>query len=193
MSALSEVKSGPVLIQPRRSIGGLYPDVVIEESHEDGLEITEHPVEQGASINDHAFKKPEAVTIRGGVSDSSSSGGDRPSIEFYEKLLELQKKREPFDIVTGKRLHKNMLIESLVVFTDVNTENCLMFTAQCREVILVKTQVASVPPRKNHSNPAKTGETDEKGQKQAERRRSGIAGAAGGGKTKEEWEAERNR
>lgn len=168
MSALSQVLAGPVLIRPRRSIGGLYPDVVVEEQHEDSLQITEHPVEQGAAVNDHAFKKPEVVTIRGGVSDSSPGGGEKPSVEFYEKLLELQKKREPFDIVTGKRQHKNMLLESITEITGQDTENSLMFTAQCREVIIVKTQVASVPPRKNHANPGKTGATTDKGQQQAQ-------------------------
>lgn len=167
MSILSSTQGGPVLVQPRRSIGGLYPDVVVEESHEDSLEITEHPVEQGADISDHAFKKAEVVTIRGGVTNAKDAEGS-PAQEFYDKLLELQKKREPFDIVTGKRLHKNMLLESLTVLTDSNTENCLMFTAQCREVILVKTQTTSVPPRKNHANPGKTGGTADKGQKQAQ-------------------------
>jgi hypothetical protein len=63
----------PVLIRPRRSLGELFPDVVVEESHEDSLQITEHPVEQGASINDHAFRMAEKVTIRGGVSDARES------------------------------------------------------------------------------------------------------------------------
>ena len=170
--SLSQSKGGPVLLRPRRSIGGLYPDVVVEESHEDNLQITEHPVEQGAAINDHAFKKPEMVTIHGGVSDSAASSGtegrsEKTSQEFYEKLLDLQAKREPFDLVTGKRLHKNMLIESLSVVTDADTENSLVFTAQCREVIIVATQTTSVPPRKKHASPAKTGGTEDKGQKQS--------------------------
>lgn len=179
MSFMSSTKGEPVMVRPRRSIGGLYPNVVVEESHEDSLEITEHPVEQGAAINDHAFKKPEAVTIQGGVTDSSQSGGEKPSQEFYDKLLELQKKREPFDIVTGKRLHKNMLLESLTVVTGIDTENSLLFTAQCREVILVKTQVAAVPPRRNHANPGKTGGVEDKGQKQPEKRKSILKGGLG--------------
>jgi hypothetical protein len=77
MSALSTVRGEPVLIQPRRSLGGLYPDVVVEESHDDALEITEHPVEQGASISDHAFKKPQTVTIRGGRLRSKEGRGNR--------------------------------------------------------------------------------------------------------------------
>lgn len=179
MSFMSSAKGGPVLVRPRRSIGGLYPQVVVEEAHEDSLEITEHPVEQGAEISDHAFKKQELVTIRGGVSDSSADGGEKPSQEFYEKLLELQKKREPFDIVTGKRQHKNMLIESLTVITDPDTENCLMFTAQCREVIIVKTEVTSVPPRKKHANPGKTGATTDAGQQQPQKRKSILKGGLG--------------
>jgi len=159
-------------VEPRRSIGGLYPDVVVEENHEDSLQITEHPVEQGASVADHAFKKPVSVTVRGGV--SGSVGEAR---EFYEQLRELQALREPFDIVTGKRLYKNMLLESLTVVTDVNTENALLFTAQCREVIIAVTQVTSVPPRKKHAQPAKTGATEDKGQKQT---RQSMASAGSG-------------
>jgi hypothetical protein len=169
-----------VLIQPRRGMGDLHADVVIEEAHEDALQITEHPVEQGAAVNDHAFKKPEIVTIRGGASDSTAGAGDGAARTFYEKLLDLQARREPFDIVTGKRLYKNMLLESLSAVTDVNTENALLFTAQCREVIIVAAQAALAPPRKNHANPAKTSATSDKGQKQP---RDSIfnAGSGGGG------------
>jgi len=43
------------------------PDIkamaTVRERHMDQLEITDHPVEQGASISDHAFKRPAEVTI----------------------------------------------------------------------------------------------------------------------------------
>ena len=193
MTFLSQVQSGEtILVRPRRSIGGLFPDVVVEESHEDSLQITEHPVEQGAAINDHAFLKPRTVTIRAGVSDAVSSGGT-PSVDFYDKLRELQQKREPFDIVTGKRKYTNMLLEILSVTTDATTENVLSFSADCREVIIVKTQTASVPPRARHKNPGKTGGVDDKGQKQAEPHTSGLGSATDSAKTKAEREAEGNK
>lgn len=56
----------PATLRPHRSIGGVTFDVVVEEQHEDTLEITEHPVEHGANISDHAFMKPASVTIRRG-------------------------------------------------------------------------------------------------------------------------------
>lgn len=49
------------------SLTGYIP--VIEE-HRDELTITEHPVEQGAAITDHAFKMPSLLTLRIGWSTS---------------------------------------------------------------------------------------------------------------------------
>lgn len=170
-----------------RNLGGIQFDVTLDESHEDGLEITEHPVEHGANINDHAYLKPASVAIRAGVSDAGPDGGDGHSREVYEKLRQLQASREPFSIVTGKRLYENMLLETLTVVTDANTEHALIVSAACRQVIIVHTRVASVPPRARHASPGKTGGTTDKGQKQPQR--SMTAAAAGGGHTRAEWEA----
>ena len=179
MSAQQET----VMVRPQRSIGELIADVTVEEQHTDELEITEHPVEQGAAIHDHAYKKPMTVTIRGGVTDAKDGGdgSEQPSKEFYDKLVDLQAKREPFDIVTGKRKYKNMLIKSLSATSDADTENCLIFEAECQEVIIVATRVTSVPPRAKHKNPKKTGATEDKGQKQAVND-SALGNAAGGGR-----------
>lgn len=159
---MSDQQKGTVITG--RNVGGLQFAVTVEEQHEDKLTITEHPVEQGANINDHAYVMPAALTIRAGISDTS---GDGKSREMYDKLLELMRKREPFDIVTGKRLYENMLLESVSTMTDSSTEKTLVVTAQCREVIIVRTQVSSVPPRKQHKNAARTGGVSDKGQKQA--------------------------
>ncbi len=43
-----------------------HPDVVVEEVHRDALAITQHPVEQGASITDHAYRLPAVVEVRMG-------------------------------------------------------------------------------------------------------------------------------
>lgn len=112
-------------------------DVTIEERHTDTLEITAYPVENGATISDHAYKLPMEVTI---VAGKGASGGESVPKETYDALLELQKKREPFDIITGKRLYKNMLIKSLSTITDEVTENVLMVTAECKEVVIVETK-----------------------------------------------------
>jgi hypothetical protein len=44
----------------------MIPDVVVSEKHSDTLEITEHPVETGAAISDHAYKRPSEVVMEVG-------------------------------------------------------------------------------------------------------------------------------
>lgn len=72
-------------------------------------------------------------------------------------------------MVTGKRTYKNMLIRSLTVTTDVQSENALMFVAECQQVLLVQVRVVSVP-RGRQRNGKKTGSLDQKGQKQVRNR-----------------------
>lgn len=42
----------------------------IEETHVDEMDITDHPVEYGAAISDHAFRRPSELSIVCGWSDS---------------------------------------------------------------------------------------------------------------------------
>lgn len=86
MSVLGNaVAAGQILIQllthkPKRGFddgsGTLFiPDATIEEVHTDDMEITDHPVEQGTVISDHAFKRPSEVVITAGWSDSPNNSG----------------------------------------------------------------------------------------------------------------------
>ncbi len=165
-----------VTIAPKRVLGTLTLQCVVEENHTDDLEITEHPVEQGASINDHAYKKPAELTLRGGWSNSSKAaeGNEEYVREMYKKLLTLQESREPFDVVTGKRAYKNMLIQSLATATDQATENVLMINATLKQVIIVQTQATTMPPRSAQRNPGATGGTTDKGTKQPVKQNSGL-------------------
>jgi hypothetical protein len=185
---------GAMMIRPKR---GFYPAVlgggptqpiiaqaVIEERHRDELTITDHPVEAGAPITDHAYKNPAEVIITCGWSNSPSNAGSlvsqavgigsavlgRPAGALasipatikaaqsilsgnsqdqikavYQQLLQLQSDRVPFDVFTGKRAYKQMLIRTLDVVTDETRENVLWVTAACRQVLIAETQTVSIP------------------------------------------------
>jgi hypothetical protein len=88
MSVLGNVAAaGQILIQllthkPKRgfedqaSSGSLFiADATIEEVHNDDVEVTDHPVEQGTTISDHAFKRPSELMITAGWSDSPNNSG----------------------------------------------------------------------------------------------------------------------
>ena len=69
------------------------------------------------------------------------------AIDMYNQLLDLQQSRILFDIYTGKRYYNNMLIRMLTVTTDKQTENVLMVTAACQQIIVVQTKLVQMPFR----------------------------------------------
>lgn len=149
-------------VRPTRKIGSINVNVVVEESTNDTLTITKQPVQQGASITDHAYKEPT-------VFSSTIYFKDNPAktlSKIYQDLLDLQSGRIPFDIVTPKRIYRNMLIASLGQTTDKATENCLKINLVCQEVILVSVATTSVARSKQRS-PGTTGATQNVGKKSA--------------------------
>ena len=177
LDALVEGLIGPIIIR-QRNIGGFIADVTIREDHEDELVVTENPVEQGADVTDHSFKAPARLTVDVGYSNSSvQSDGDPNYVQdIYAQFLALQASREPFDVITGKRMYTNMLITMLHTVTDKDTENALFLTVRMKEVILVDTQTVSVPPTKNMASPQDNGATLNGGTQQTQ-----FAGGAFGG------------
>jgi hypothetical protein len=146
----------------RRRIGFVVPDVVIEEQQRDELSITQHPVEKGSPISDHAFKNPVRVDMSCGFSDSTRGVGW--SREAYEALLELQIKREPFSVTTGKRTYKNMLVKGIAAATDQRSEHSLMATVSLEEVIIVSTSSTS---SSDQASPESTAPSSDQGAQQA--------------------------
>lgn len=165
------------LFMTRRSIGGIIPDVTIEEHHTDSLTITDHPVEQGAAITDHAFKNPAEVTMYVAWSNASLllssvvggsifSGRLNDVTDLYGKLLTLQESRVPFDLVTGKRTYNNMLIKQIANTTDKDSENALFLSIHMRQVIIVETSTVFLAPTENQATPADTGPVENTGTQQ---------------------------
>lgn len=137
----------PGLIRPR-NIGPFVCDITISERHRDEMVITQHPVEIGSVISDHAYKKPIRVLITVGFSNSDlQAQGDLNFIQtIYQNFLTLQQNAAPFSVTTGKRTLNNMLIEHINELTNEQTENALILELSCQEVILVSTSTASTSP-----------------------------------------------
>jgi hypothetical protein len=132
--------------------GLLLPSVVISESHLDTLEITDHPIEAPTtegygSVADHAWRKPGSVTMKVGFGSSGSlldlwdttgvvSMPWQSPKQVYETLQGFQRARSLLEVNTGKRLYKNMLLKSLTVTTDKDTENVLSADLIFQEVLI---------------------------------------------------------
>ncbi|MBN3822355.1 hypothetical protein G3O00_01825 [Burkholderia sp. Ac-20384] len=170
-----------ITISPKK-IGSIRVQVAIEEVYNDELTITEHPVEKGAEITDHAFKRQPDVVMRCGWSNSdyeallgaaeaTFDGGSLPSAQYvnaiYSQLLALQQARTPFDVTTSRRLYQNMLLQGLRLTTDPKTSSALVLMATLKQIRIVSTQATKLPPREDQADPASTAETGNGGVKAA--------------------------
>lgn len=167
-----------IQVRPMRRFGALEAQVVLKETHTDELVITDHPVETGALISDHAYMRPSEVTIEMGWSNSPSntglisgligavtgtiagvtslfSGNSESQVQqMYKLLVEMQASRIPFEILTGKREYNNMLLQTLRVITDKESENTLVVVAVCRQILMASVEVVTVAaPPENQANP----------------------------------------
>lgn len=147
---------------PGRWIDSIQVNVVINENTADTLTVTKQPVQQGATITDHAYVEPTVFSHT--IYFSANLSLSLPKL--YQQLLTLQQSRVPFNIYTPKRTYVSMLMTSLSMTTDAKTENSLAITASYQRIILVPIGTVQVQ-RVNQKNPAKTGATVPTGKKSA--------------------------
>lgn len=161
------------------NIGGIDVQVDLEETHESILEVTQHPVEDGADITDHSYMRPVELVMRCGWSnaqgipnpitnfaaaqslvktvfnkDSTESASDFVT-GVYMQLRKLQSSRELITINTSLLNYASMLITSLQVTRDQRTASVLMVTASFRQVILVAPKSTTVD-QSNQADPSRT-------------------------------------
>lgn len=145
MSLLGELTYA-LIASPGTRIGNLIPHVTVEEIYRDEVVTTDHPVERGAAITDHAFKRPVSIEIRCGWSNATA-GVANYAAQVYAQLVALQEQSriEPLDIVTPRRMYRSMVLSGLQAQRDHLTENVLACSIVAREVIIVSTKTTGAP------------------------------------------------
>lgn len=113
-----------------RTIGPIPVDVVMEEVHVSTLAITRNPVEFGADVTDHAYVEPKMLRMLCFI-----GGGRAKAAAAYNALVALQESREPFDVVTGLTLYRDMLIENITAPRHVDNKYVLEFSIDLLEII----------------------------------------------------------
>lgn len=165
MTWLPRQTTGPATFRSTRRIGDEFSVyLTIDETGEDELEISDHPVQEGAEVTDNAYKKNATLNLTIQFSEAETFV---PLDETYRRMLELQESRIPFEVVTARRLYTNMLFKTLRSTTDKNTDNVLAIQATLREIKIVQVTTTTVPPRAKQKNPGKTGATQRAGNKKA--------------------------
>lgn len=145
---------------PTRAFGPFTVYITVNEVHNDELEITAHPIQLGAPVTDHAYKKQGSCTLK-----LVWGAGAEPLSDTYKKLLQLQSDKIIIEVVTGKRRYPQTLIKSLGCTTDAKTENILAIDITIQEITIVNVITVGMPPRNRQKKPAKTASTDAVGKK----------------------------
>jgi hypothetical protein len=145
-------------IGPSRSFGAanniFKGYVTVNENTTDSIEITQQPVQQGASIADHAFKKPIVFScqirfqssVLPGLSLTSGITAPQSLSAIYQQLLTLQQSFVTLTCTTPKRTYKDMLITAIGVTTDKSTENILAVNLSFQQIITVPLTVGQINP-----------------------------------------------
>lgn len=154
-----------------RFLGPIPIDVVLTEDHLSGLKITENPIEFGADVADHAYIEPKRLRLHCAIGATSRVGGiihGFPSTRVqaaWEAVMALQETKEPFDILTGLTLYRDMLIENASVFRDVHNAGILDFDVSLKQVIIAESAYVEgeADSRQGKSSPNDAGARPEAG------------------------------
>jgi hypothetical protein len=150
-------------------IGPVLVDVIVTEKFSADAEVTEHPVERGVDIADHIRRKPDSLSVDGVVSDAPLvPGGDVAGNRFLAPfvdgnrgdraraaLLELFESAALVEVVTPKRIYRNLALTKLETTVDRSSGGAFRFSATFRQVRFVHSAIA--PPS---SKPAAAGAVD---------------------------------
>lgn len=155
-SPILDISSSDIkdLVYTKTNIGGWFFDAYLKMTHTSRLQITDHPVQIGSALTDHAILKPRELTMEVGMSDVATSfvpgqfeDGYSRSVRAFQILKQLQELRVPIQVHTRLGLYENMLIEVLSAPDDYTTLEGLRATVTFREIIVAQVKTVQISAR----------------------------------------------
>ena len=131
-------------------------DITIDANLSHSMTVTDFPVEDGASISDHAQKQPDVVSIRSMVSATPLRifsfnpiiGDARPRAAF-EIMEALQENVELVRVTTDLKTYDNMALTNFNAPRRQDTKNALLFTATFKHMNVVSSEIVTLPPEQD--------------------------------------------
>ncbi len=160
-------------------LGQFVFDAFFNIQHDTSLKITEHPIQTGADVSDHAYMEAKQLTFDIGMSDvmdsvidGQFSDNNSRSVSAYNVLRKLQEQKLPVNVTTRLGVYNNMLIETISSGDDCKTANGLRATVTMKEIFVVEVTKVKVSARPQKSEETNNG--DQKAQKADESLLSGF-------------------
>lgn len=138
-------------------------DATIQQTHPRSVEVTRHPVEEGADITDHLRFEPRRLTLQCVISQTAYEAGTigtnpltgQPELlspepaknrhkAAFDRIEAAMRARELVTVQTGLAVYRNMAIKSFAPVREARTGFDLVFPLELEEVLFAKTQTATV-------------------------------------------------
>jgi len=140
-------------------------DAELEIEHQQELRRTEHPVQTGTSISDHAYIVPARLVLDVGMSDAMDayynpttwSGSTSKSVSAYQTMLALQFSRIPLSITTRLRTYQNMVIEALTPQESAKTITGLRMRVEFGQIFMADVSMPAVSARSQDTDTTNLG------------------------------------
>lgn len=123
--------------------------------------VTQYPVESGATITDHVHHNPDEISLEGMVSDTPVNElptylGLRGDTEFqaagartqsaFDALFAVWRDRLPLTVVTEYLVYDDMIVESFEIPKSPDRGEAIWFSMTLKKINTVETLTASLPP-----------------------------------------------
>lgn len=130
-----------LFLQRGTTIGDIVPHVTIEEVSRDQVVTTDHPVELGAAVTDHAFRRPPVFEIRCGWSNSTGrSNAIVMQVTEQLQIVQERSRQRPVEIFTPRRMYENMVLGEVQVIRDANSNSIVACSMRARQILIVEAQ-----------------------------------------------------
>lgn len=126
------------------SFGRFVFDAVFSTEHNLSITATQHPVQTGSSVSDHAFTNPTEVSIEVGMSDAMQGVGADHSVNAFQQLKAIMMRKEPLTVITRLDTYKNMLITSISAPDNYETMHGLKAQVYFQQIEIVSVATVKV-------------------------------------------------
>lgn len=137
----------------------IYFDATIRESHGGQTRLTDHPVESGAVVTDHAINQPEEIEITGVISNRPiivlASLNATPSVpgtdprqraeSAYNEFVRWRETSTLLTVSTELRDYESMVIVSDATTRDDTTNEILQITLRLRKFRFATIEAVEAP------------------------------------------------
>ena len=123
-------------------------DGVMKLDHTQEIQLTQHPVQRGANISDHAFIKAAKLSLDIIMSDAMQSytigqwsGGSSKSVACFQTLQALATSRTPVTVTSRLKTYTNMVLVSIHAPDDNKTHHGLRATLTFEQIFTASVNV----------------------------------------------------